>query len=82
MPTSASSRCAPWATSTSTGAPWTVVAGTGGRSLIPFSSVHRNSSARALVYGVYKMVLYPDRWVGALKATDGTTRDLRSIGCH
>jgi hypothetical protein len=46
--------------------PWTVVAGTGGRSLIPFSSVHRNSSARALVYGVYKMVLYPDRWVGAL----------------
>jgi hypothetical protein len=64
------------------GAPWTVVAGTGGRSLIPFSSVHRNSSARALVYGVYKMVLYPDRWVGALKATDGSTRDLRSIGCH
>jgi hypothetical protein len=64
------------------GAPWTVVAGTGGRSLIPFSSVHRNSSARARVYGVHKMVLYPDRWVGALKATDGTTRDLRSIGCH
>jgi hypothetical protein len=59
-----------------------VIAGTGGRSLIPFSSVHRNSSARALVYGVYKMVLYPDRWVGAHKGTDGVTRDLRSIGCH
>jgi hypothetical protein len=64
------------------GAPWTVIAGTGGRSLIPFSSVHRNSSARAVVYGVYKMVLYPDRWVGAHKGTDGATRDLRSISCH
>jgi hypothetical protein len=63
-------------------APWTVIAGTGGRSPIPFSSVHRSSSARATVYGVYKMVLYPDRWVGAHKGTDGTTRDLRSIGCH
>jgi len=51
-------------------------------SLIGFSSVHRNSSARAVVYGVYKMVLYPDRWVSALKAADGSTRDLRSIACH
>ena len=64
------------------GAPWTVIAGTGGRSLIPFSSVHRNSSARATVYGVYKMILYPDRWIGAHKGADGATRDLRSIGCH
>jgi len=63
-------------------APWTVIAGTGGRSLIPFSSVHPNSSARAQVYGVYKMVLYPDRWIGAHKGADGITRDLRSIGCH
>jgi hypothetical protein len=30
--------------------------------------VCRNSSARALVYGVYKMVPYPDRWIGAHKA--------------
>jgi hypothetical protein len=63
-------------------APWTVIAGTGGRSLIPFSSVHPNSSARAQVDGVYKMVLYPDRWIGAHKGADGVTRDLRSIGCH
>jgi hypothetical protein len=35
-----------------------------------------------LVYGVYKMVPYPDRWIGAHKGTDGVTRDLRSIGCH
>jgi hypothetical protein len=27
-----------------------------------------SSSARAPVYGVYTMVLYPDRWVGAHKA--------------
>jgi acid phosphatase type 7 len=64
------------------GAPWTVVAGTGGRSLVPISSVHPNSVARAAVYGVYKMVLYPDRWVGAHKGIDGKTRDLRSIACH
>jgi acid phosphatase type 7 len=49
-------------------APWTVVAGTGGRSLVPITSVHPNSVARAAVYGVYKMVLYPDRWVGATTA--------------
>jgi acid phosphatase type 7 len=64
------------------GAPWTVIAGTGGRSLVPITSVHPNSVARAAVYGVYKMVLYPDRWVGAHKGTDGITRDRRSIGCH
>jgi acid phosphatase type 7 len=64
------------------GAPWTIVAGTGGRSLIPYTSVHRNSVYRAVRYGVYKMVLYPDRWVGAHKGTDGLTRDLHSIGCH
>jgi hypothetical protein len=64
------------------GAPWTIVAGTGGRSLIPYRSVHPNSMYRAVRYGVYKMVLYPDRWVGAHKGTDGVTRDLRSIGCH
>jgi hypothetical protein len=64
------------------GAPWTIVAGTGGRSLIPYTSVHRNSVYRTVRYGVYKMVLYPDRWVGAHKGTDGVTRDLRSIGCH
>ena len=59
------------------GAPWTVVAGSGGRSLVPISSVHPNSVARAAVYGVFKMILYPDRWVGAHKGTDGKTRDLR-----
>jgi acid phosphatase type 7 len=69
------------------GAPWTIVAGTGGRSLIPYTSVHRNSVYRAVRYSVYKMVLYPDHWVGAHKGTDGVTRDgvtrdLRSIGCH
>lgn len=63
-------------------APWTVIAGTGGRSLVPITSVHPNSVARAAVYGVYKMVLYPDRWVGAHKGTDGITRDRRSIACH
>jgi hypothetical protein len=63
-------------------APWTVVAGTGGRSLVPITSVHPSPVARAAVYGVYKMVLYPDRWIGAHKGTDGRTRDLRSIGCH
>jgi hypothetical protein len=63
-------------------APWTVVAGTGGHSLVPISSVHPNSVAQAAVYGVYKMVLYPDHWVGAHKGTDGKTRDLRSIACH
>ena len=41
------------------GAPWTIVAGTGGRSLIPYTSVHRNSVYRAVRYSVYKMVLYP-----------------------
>lgn len=64
------------------GAPWTIVAGTGGRSLIPYASVHRNSVYRTVRYGVYKMVLYPDRWVGVHKGIDGVTRDLRSIGCH
>jgi acid phosphatase type 7 len=64
------------------GAPWTIVAGTGGRSLIPYTSVHRNSAYRTVRYGVYKMVLFPDRWVGAHKGTDGVTRDLHSIGCH
>ncbi|HEV8560582.1 MAG TPA: metallophosphoesterase [Actinophytocola sp.] len=64
------------------GAPWTIVAGTGGRSLIPYTSVHRNSVYRAMRYGIYKMVLYPDRWVGGHKGTDGVTRDLHSIGCH
>ena len=63
-------------------APWTVIAGTGGRSLVPITSVHPNSVARAAVFGVYKMVLYPDRSVGAHKGTDGKTRYRRSIGRH
>jgi len=33
-------------------APWTVIAGTGGRSLVPITSVHPNSVARAAVFGV------------------------------
>jgi hypothetical protein len=47
-----------------------------------FSSVHPNSVARAAVYGVYKVVLYPDSWIGAHKGTEGLTRDRKSIGCH
>ena len=39
-------------------------------------------STIAARHGVYKMVLYPDRWVGAHKGTDGVTRDLHAIGCH
>ena len=54
----------------------------GGVDLVPISSVHPSSVARAAVHGVYKMVLYPDHWVGAHEGTDGGTRDLRSIGCH
>jgi hypothetical protein len=39
-------------------------------------------STIAARHDVCKMVLCPDRWVGAHKGTDGVTRDLHAIGCH
>jgi hypothetical protein len=65
-----------------TGAPWTIVAGTGGRSIHPFNQVHPNSVNRLRTYGVYRLIMYPDRWVGAFKAVDGRTYDHAGASCH
>jgi hypothetical protein len=65
-----------------TGAPWTIVAGTGGRSVYRFRNVHRNSVYRLSKYGVYRLIMYPDRWIGAFKGVNGKTYDRTGKRCH
>jgi hypothetical protein len=65
-----------------TGAPWTIVAGTGGRSIHPVNRVHPSSVNRVRKYGVYRLIMYPDRWVGAFKAVDGKSYDHAGQRCH
>jgi acid phosphatase type 7 len=65
-----------------TGAPWTIVAGTGGRSIYPVHRPHPASVYRLGKYGVYRLILYRDRWIGAFKATNGRTYDRTSHRCH
>ena len=64
------------------GAPWTIVAGTGGRSIHPVNRVHPSSVSRVRTYGVYRLILYPDHWVGAFKGVDGNTYDHAGQYCH
>jgi Calcineurin-like phosphoesterase len=64
------------------GAPWTIVAGTGGRSIHPVNRVHPNSVSRLRAYGVYRLIMYPDHWVGAFKGVDGSTHDYTGQHCH
>ena len=64
------------------GAPWTIVAGTGGRSIYPVNRVHPNSVHRLRKYGVYRLLMYPDRWIGAFKGVDGKTYDHAGQRCH
>lgn len=64
------------------GAPWTIVAGTGGRSIDPVSRVHPSSVHRLRRYGVYRLLMYPDHWVGAFKGVDGRTYDHAGQRCH
>jgi hypothetical protein len=63
-------------------APWTIVAGTGGRSIYPVNRVHPNSVHRVRRYGVYRLIMYPDRWIGAFKGVDGKTYDHAGQRCH
>jgi hypothetical protein len=63
-------------------APWTIVAGTGGRSIHPVNRVHPNSVYRLRKYGVYRLIMYPDRWIGAFKGVDGKTYDHAGQRCH
>jgi hypothetical protein len=65
-----------------TGAPWTIVAGTGGRSTHPFNRVHPSSVYRLRTYGVYRLIMYPDHWIGAFKGIDGGTYDRTGQRCH
>jgi hypothetical protein len=65
-----------------TGAPWTIVAGTGGRSVYPVDRVHPSSVYRLRSYGVYRLIMYPDRWIGAFKGVDGNTYDRTGQRCH
>jgi acid phosphatase type 7 len=64
----------------------TIVVGTGGSSLIPFSSVHPASRVRIPGrYGILKIVPdYPakGRWIHAFKGTDGSTLDRVEMQCH
>jgi hypothetical protein len=64
------------------GAPWTIVAGTGGRSVHPVDRVHPSSVYRLRSYGVYRLIMYPDRWIGAFKGVDGNTYDRTGQRCH
>jgi hypothetical protein len=64
------------------GAPWTIVAGTGGRSIYPVNRVHPNSVHRLRRYGVYRLLMYPDHWIGAFKGVDGKTYDHAGQRCH
>ena len=61
-----------------------VVAGLGGRSIIPFTGTpHPSSSFRYTgSYGVFKIVPYPSSFLTAFKATNGSTQDRVSWGCH
>ena len=64
-------------------APWTIVAGTGGRlDSHPVNRVHPNSVHRVRRYGVYRLIMYPDRWIGAFKGVDGKTYDHAGQRCH
>jgi hypothetical protein len=65
-----------------TDAPWTIVAGTGGRSIYPVNRVHPASVYRLRRYGVYRLIMYPDRWIGAFKGVDGNTYDRTGQRCH
>jgi hypothetical protein len=33
-------------------------------------------------YGVYRLIMYPDRWIGAFKGVDGNTYDRTGQRCH
>jgi acid phosphatase type 7 len=61
-----------------------VIVGTGGRSLIPFSgTVAANSIKRITgVYGVLTLSLRANGVTTAFKNTAGTTLDAHSFGCH
>ena len=63
-----------------------VVAGTGGRSLIPFGQIHRASRVRIPGrYGILKIVPdypSPGRWLQAFKGADGITSDRVQMQCH
>ena len=59
-----------------------LVAGTGGRSIHPVNRVHPNSVSRLRAYGVYRLIMYPDHWVGAFKGVDGSTHDYTGQHCH
>ena len=57
-------------------------AGTGGRSIYPVNRVHPASVYRLRRYGVYRLIMYPDRWIGAFKGVDGNTYDRTGQRCH
>jgi hypothetical protein len=57
-------------------------AGTGGRSIHPVNRVHPSSVSRVRTDGVYRLILYPDHWVGAFKGVDGNTYDHAGQYCH
>jgi len=64
-----------------------IVAGTGGRSLIPFTGTPPVSSAVRIAgkYGILKIVpdyVAPNSFLTAFKGADGTTMDRVSWGCH
>ena len=63
-----------------------VVVGTGGRSLIPFTSVHPRSATRVSGrFGILKIVPdYPaaGQWLQAFKGTNGQTYDRVPFRCH
>ena len=59
-----------------------IVAGTGGRSIHPVNRAHPSSVSRVRIFGVYRLILYPDHWVGAFKGVDGSTHDYTGQHCH
>lgn len=64
-----------------------VVAGLGGRSIIPFTGTpyHASSFRYTGSYGIFKIVpdyVSPDSFLTAFKGTNNTTQDRVSWGCH
>ena len=61
---------------------WAQLVAGGGRSIHPVNRVHPSSVSRVRTYGVYRLILYPDHWVGAFKGVDGNTYDHAGQYCH
>jgi hypothetical protein len=49
---------------------------------LPGEPVHPNSVHRVRRYGVYRLIMYPERWIGAFKGVDGKTYDHAGQRCH